>query len=45
VLKSYRDLKYLSPASAGQLLQEICEVELMLKALLKRLAAGRKPAA
>lgn len=40
-----RDLKYLLPASSGLLVQEICEVELMLKALLNRLAAGRKPAA
>jgi hypothetical protein len=40
-----RDLKYLLPASSGHLVQEICEVELMLKALLNRLAAGRKPAA
>ncbi len=40
-----RDLKYLLLASAGQLVQDICEVELMLKALLNKLAARCKPAA
>ena len=38
-----RDLKYLSPASATRLLQDVCEVELMLKALIKKLAARSSP--
>jgi len=32
-----RDLKFLKPAAADELLQGISEVELMLKALMKRL--------